>query len=189
MMTPAQRKLISRYRPGSSSDEEFVAEFGVDPRQDRDFVPSELRDAMANQMPGDLEDAMYLAFRFDLSRSWAPLLAQLLEEEWHTSHEDLAEALQDIREPSTVEALFYTAQKRLPYLAYDAAFALAVKCIWALHDIGTDAAIEKLGHLASSEAPPIRAAAKERLAALAARRPEDPVPRYRLARDAKVRPM
>ena len=186
-MTPAQRKLISRYRSGNLSDEEFVAAFGVDPRQDRDFVPSQLRNAIASQVPRDLRYAMYLAFLFDLSRSWAPLLAQLLEEEWHTSHEDLASALQDIRDPSTVEALFCTARKRLRYLAYDDAFALAVKCIWALHDIGTDAAIQKLELLTSSEVPPIRAAAKERLAALAARRPEDPVPRYRLARDARVR--
>jgi hypothetical protein len=186
-MTPAQRTLITRCREGSCSDEELVAEFGVDPHQDRDLVPSLLRDAMANQMPGDVADAMYLAFRFDLSRSWAPLLAQLLEEDWHISHEDLAEALQDIREPSTVDALFRTALKRLPYLSYDAAFALGVKCVWALHDIGTDAAIEKLERLASSETPAIRAAATERLAGLAARRPGDSVPRYREIRDGNVR--
>jgi hypothetical protein len=169
------------------SDDEFVAEFGVDPRQDREFVPAQLRDAIANREPADVECALYLAFRFDLSRSWTSLLAGLLDEEWHTSHESLATALQDIRDPSTVEVLFRTARKRLDYLAYDDAFALAVKCIWALHDIGTEAAIEKLTLLALSEVPPIRRAAEERLTALAARRPEDPVPHYRLVRDAKVR--
>jgi hypothetical protein len=74
------------------------------------------------------------------------------------------------------------------YLAYDDSTALAVKCIWALHDIGTADAIEKLKLLADSAAGAIRQNACERLTALAAKGPEDIKPAYRRARDERLRP-
>ena len=66
------------------------------------------------------------------------------------------------------------AARELPYLAWDDNHALAVKCIWALHDIGTDAAKEKLALLAGSDLEVIRENASELLAELHARRPGDP---------------
>ncbi len=143
--------------------------------------------AMANRAADDLACAMYLGFRFAFTDTWAPLLAELLEQGWHKSHEDIASALQDIRDPSSVGALFRTANKRLSYLEFDEAFALAVKCIWALHDIGTDEAVAGLQQLLLSDVPRIREAARERLLDLAATRPGDPTPDYRIARDARVR--
>ena len=76
-----------------------------------------------------------LAFRFGLSRQWAPLLCKLMEGDWHDSHEDIAHALQNLRLPSTTDCLYRTALRKHDYLAYNDNYALAVKCIWALHDI------------------------------------------------------
>jgi hypothetical protein len=111
----------------------------------------------------------------------------MLQEDWHTSHEDIASALQDIRDPSTVGALFEAALTRHQYLAFDDNYGLARKCIWALHDIGTDEARNKLQILSDSDIEPIRRYALKRLNDLAARRPGDPEPPYRRARDAQVR--
>lgn len=45
---------------------------------------------------------------------------------------------------------------RLPFLEFDEAFALAVKCIWALGDINTPESREKLRLLSQSDNEIIR---------------------------------
>jgi hypothetical protein len=172
---------------GRMSTENFIAKFGVDPRTDHEFVRQELECALNKKSARDVELAMILAHRFVLCASWSTMLAELLHADWHISHEDVASALQDIRDPSTVDALYEAALKRHPYLDYDEAFALAVKCIWALHDIGTGPAREKLALLAQSDNEVIRRNAIKRLSALAARRPGEPEQPYRVAREANVR--
>lgn len=54
----------------------------------------------------------------------------MLDEEWHTAHEDIASALQGTRDLATVDSLFAAAGRRLPYLDDDEALALAVKRLW-----------------------------------------------------------
>jgi hypothetical protein len=123
-MDASKRKLVRELVlvPGRTrriSDDVFVAQFGEDPRINRDIVPAELERAFAERSAIDVEYALILAFHFNLSASWAPLLSRLLQENWHTSHEDIASALQDIRDPSTVGALFEAALTRHQYLAFD----------------------------------------------------------------------
>jgi hypothetical protein len=82
---------------------------------------------------------------------------------WHTRHEDIARALQRLRDPRTVDALFSAALSRHDYLAYDEFFGLARKCTWALADIGTIEAKRRLEQLAGSENPMIAGYARKRL--------------------------
>jgi hypothetical protein len=188
-MDTAKRRLIFAFAQGVLSEESFIAQFGVNPRTTPDIVRTELERAFAERSPDDLECALVLAFVFGLSRKWAPLLCKLIEEDWHHSHEDIADALQDIRGPSTVDRLYRAALRKHDYLAYNDSKSLAVKCIWALHDIGTYEAVEKLKLLSQSAlSAPIRERALKRLSELATRRPGDPEPAYRRARDANVRP-
>lgn len=142
---------------------------------------------MAEKAPGDVEHALILASHFGLSPSYAGILCALLGEDWHFKHEDIAGALQDLREPSAVGSLYEAALRKFGYLAYDDSTALARKCTWALHDIGTPEAIAKLRLLSECQSEVIRGYAAERLASLAARRPEDPAPSYRLARNRALR--
>lgn len=127
------------------------------------------------------------ACKSKIHADWVNVFCDLLDEDWHYSHQDLADTLQDIRDPSAVACLLRAAQKRHEYLAYDDSYALAVNCIWALHDIGTGAAVQALNVLAASDVEIIRDKAKARIHDLAMRRPDDPVPDYRRHRDAKVR--
>jgi len=55
---------------------------------------------------------------------------------------------QDFKFPSSVDFLYCAALKEFGYLRFDEDRALAVKCAYALRDIGTDEAIDKLTLLA-----------------------------------------
>jgi hypothetical protein len=186
-MEETKRQLIFDLALGRIGVEAFVMKFGIDPRIESAFIGQGLDRALAEKASADLEALMILAHRFGLWRGWASILSALLVEPWHTSHEDIADALQDIRDPMAVGALTEAAQTNHKYLAYDDAHALAVKCIWALHDIGSEDAKEKLTALTESKYDVIRCAAQERLKALATRKPGEPEPAYRKWRDLNVR--
>ena len=78
---------------------------------------------------------------------------------WHTQHENIASILQELKAPESVDCLYQAAVVDLDYLDYDEAYALAVKCAWALGAIRTEQAKEKLHMLAKSENPVKRDAA------------------------------
>jgi len=150
-------------------------------------VPRRLRVALVERSADEVELILHLAFAVGLDAEWAGVLGEAIEADWHHSHEDLAGALQDIRDPRSAPVLLRVAETQYPYLGYDNARAFATKCMWALHDIGTDEAIAALEILAGSHVPIIRAKAQERIQALRSRSPGDPIPAYRRARDRRVR--
>ncbi|CDG89183.1 HEAT repeat domain-containing protein [Xenorhabdus bovienii] len=51
----------------------------------------------------------------------------------------------------SVDALYQVSNFELDYLDFDDSYALAVKCIWGLGDIGTPEALEKLKILSISD--------------------------------------
>lgn len=97
-------------------------------------------------------EAFTLAHRSGYTLDLAPVLAAALFGEWHHRHEEVAQALQQLREPASVDALFRAATQILAY-KYDDGAAFARKCTWALADIGTDDARERLRHLATLPKP------------------------------------
>lgn len=170
-MTPAQRDAISKFVLEKAPLQSLFNALGTDPQTNDAFVAEALQRAIDSNNPQDVEAVVSLTWIFGPHEQWAPLLAKLLELDWHCSHEEIANALQDLRDPTTVDALFRVAQKRHAYLAYNDNYALTVKCVWALHDVGTDAAIERLKQLAMTETvEDVGEIVADRLAALAARR-------------------
>lgn len=105
--------------------------------------------------------AFTLAHRRGYTVDLAPVLAAALFGEWHHRHEELAQALQQLREPASVDALFRAATQVLAY-KYDDGAAFARKCTWALADIGTDDARDRLRDLAM-QPEPLGAYAQRRL--------------------------
>lgn len=186
-MDDRERALLSEVVLGVVRLEDYADAMGVDPRADASVIPRLLREALAAHSADDVELVMILAFKAGLFADWAGVIGEALDADWHHSHEDLASALQDIRDPSSVPVLLRAAPKHHGYLDYDDAHALAVKCIWALHDIGTAEAASALEVLTHSATPIIADEALKRLHDLQARRPGDPTPAYRRARDARVR--
>ncbi len=124
---------------------------------------------------------------FGHSRRATPVLCSLLIRDDHEGHEDLADTLQDLRDPKSVECLFDRAQRRLPYLDYNDSSALARRCVWALHDIGTEEAVSKLEALAKDPREEVSNEAADRLLSLRGR--QGSAKPYRTARDAKLGPL
>lgn len=122
---------------------------------------------------------------FGRSQRLTGLLCHLVARDDHYAHEDLANTLQNLRDPATVEVLYDRATRPLEYLAYNDSSALARKCIWALHDIGTSESIGRLSDLANDPREQVAGWAAGRIEALKSRAPGEVKP-YRISRDARL---
>jgi hypothetical protein len=120
--------------------------------------------AAIERADGDaFERALNEAWHANLPAAIGPLLVQALPMTWHTRHEDVVHALQRLREPTAVEALYREATAVHGYLEYDEEFGLARKCTWALADIGTEEARSRLEELSRNANATIAAFAQKRL--------------------------
>jgi hypothetical protein len=162
-MSPSQRELVLELASDRIATAEFLALFPVDPGIDKGYLPRSLEDALLGKNTDDISYLILLGFCFGFPRDSASVLCRLLLEEWHRSHEDIASALQDLKDPGTVDCLYRGAFLRLPYLDFDDAYALAVKCVYALRAVGTDEAKEKLSLLAQSDNEVVARNARMRL--------------------------
>lgn len=98
------------------------------------------------------EDAVYLVFLYENSLyKLVDRLNRLIECDWHEQHENIAMLLQKSRDVSSISCLYNTANAKYEYLDFDDNYALAVKCIWALGDIGNEESKEYLKKLLNSE--------------------------------------
>jgi hypothetical protein len=114
-----------------------------------------IRALYGHSVPGriakDVELALVVCFRFGFSDGHLQPLLTLTFADWHQRHEDMAMAPGKLRSPDSVNALVHLVQWVPAYLEFDDARALAVKAMWALGGIGSEAAHEALKSLASSE--------------------------------------
>ena len=111
----------------------------------------------------DLLCALIVGFNFGFGSEHLNVLSKLVAVDWHYSHEDVVDALDELRSPDTVEALFRATQWIPKSLGYDDSRALAVKAIWALGKISGSEAETRLEALARSEDPILRKTANEQL--------------------------
>lgn len=91
------------------------------------------------------------------------LLIRALPQEWHTRHEDVVSAIQELRCSHAISALEKRAIESPDYLTWDTNLALSRKCLWALADIGTYDARCALERLATATDPLVREYARKRL--------------------------
>lgn len=124
-------------------------------------------EALRRSVAAQDADAFEVALGQTMTRGLCPavfdLLVEALAMHWHTRHEDVALALQDLRDPRAVSVLYAAALTIHEYLAFDDGFSLARKCTWALADIGTREARSRLVDLAGADNPSIAGYAQRRL--------------------------
>lgn len=163
-MNESQKRAIIDFvvRPGSGK-RAVDAALGFDIDADPQAVVSLLQEAKRLGDASSIECALMIAHGRTGDLDIVPTLIDLLRSTAHERHEDLARWLQDLRDPRAVEALYDVALTKYEYLAYDDSHALARKCTWALADIGTVNAQEKLGLLAGCDDPEIAGYAQKRL--------------------------
>lgn len=123
-----------------------------------------LRDAVERRAAGDLEAALIVCSRFDLSAAHKDLLCTLANEDWHHSQEEIISHLDDLRDASLIPA-FVRATKWLPtHMAWDEDNrGLALRAIRAIAKIGDPKADQALADLAREEHPGMRALAERKL--------------------------
>ena len=166
-MTEEQRKLcrdLIIFPNGQSriTKEEFLRRFPSAVEHGK-LASRLLEDAYRAQDGEDLECALTIGFAFGFAPEHTKTLCHLVEADWHVRHEDVVSALDKLRSPETVEALFRATQWIPKSLEYDDSRALAVKAIWALGKIPGTEAEAKLEMLARSENTILRQNAVEQL--------------------------
>jgi hypothetical protein len=95
-----------------------------------------------------LSNTLTVIFKDGADEDFTDLLLLLLDEDWHTSEEDIVELLEIIKDPKATNKLYEVA---INVPDYDEMRALAKKCMWALSSINTNESIEKLKKLAKSD--------------------------------------
>ncbi|WP_226499105.1 hypothetical protein [Pseudomonas sp. MWU16-30322] len=111
-----------------------------------DYLRAELETALEMKDADSVECLLIFGAVFGFTQDCADVLCRLLVEDWHISHESIARELKVFKFPAAVDYLFRAALTCYPYIVSE--HALGVKCIHALHEIGTDNAKEKLCLLA-----------------------------------------
>jgi hypothetical protein len=122
-----------------------------------------LEQAYNGRNSDELECALLVRFSFGFGLEHATILCQLVDEDWHQSHEDAVWALDQLRTPMAIEPFFRATQWVPGYLDYDEARALAVKAIWGLGNRPGSDAKAKLEVLARSNDIIMRRNAEEQL--------------------------
>jgi len=144
--------------------EKFFRDFTGGVQKEPAYFYDLLETAFLEKSPDDVEFSLIAVGSFGyLTTEYIGLLIKLMDSDWHHEHETIASIFQDFKSPETVDCLYRAALKEFEYLAYDDAHALAIKCIWALLEIHTEEAREKLELLAQSDIEAIRERALKRL--------------------------
>lgn len=114
-------------------------------------LAEKLQNAVLSRDADEIESVLVEMYKSGPKHEFVTQLNQLLTLDCHQRHEDIVQTLQELKDPSSVDVLYRTALKTFEYLDYDECFGLARKCTWALADIGTPEAKEKLCELSKSD--------------------------------------
>lgn len=155
-MTPEQRDLalglvIVPGRPLPDKDA-FLAAWGT--RDGSQLGVEQLEGATDREDGTDVEFALVICFSFGLRPELLPTLTRLTDASFHQAHENIASALDDLRDPRSIPALLRLAATVPDYLAWDENRALARKAIFGLGNLQTaqaDAALDQLARTADPQ--------------------------------------
>jgi PBS lyase HEAT-like repeat len=148
---------------GDCSHELFRMQFRPEVVDKHGLTLELLRKARDQNNAANVYPALFLGFVFGFVADHVPVLCDLLKADWHFQHEDIVSAIDTLRDERAVPTLYEAALANHEYLDYDEFYALARKAVWALADIGTESAIEKLRLLDDGDNPVKAAYAIEQL--------------------------
>ena len=153
-MTETDKKLVKDFALGKLTEVEFLESFSEDLNQPSNYIFKALEYSLNAKDRSYLDHVFLLGFKlshFEFDGQFVDMLNALLIEEWHYKHEDIARLLQKLRSPKSVGSLYQAANTYYDYLEYNDCEALIVKCAYALGDINTKEAREKLRLMSESE--------------------------------------
>jgi hypothetical protein len=162
-MTERQQRAILDFTLGRIGGDAVSAALGFDIDGDAEAAFRLLVEAARVGDAASIECALLIARDRTADIDLVPTLIALLGSPRHREHEEIALWLQDLRDPRAVDALHAAALAKHAYLEHDSGYALARKCTWALADIGTIEAQERLRRLADGADREIAGYARKRL--------------------------
>lgn len=165
-MTPGQRGLILALvtAPGGPepiATHSVLSAFGM--TDGIELVRRLVQESVASRSAMDLELALIGASVFGIPDDLGDLLIDLLDADWHHSHEELVSLLGQLRARRAVPALTRMAVWIPGYLEFDESRALARKAIHALAHIPGNEATNALEALAASGPPELAKVAQRQL--------------------------
>jgi hypothetical protein len=101
-MNHEQQKLVFDLMFKRISREKFIELFFVEGDIPEDYVCQELEAALAIKDADSVECLLIIGFIFGFSRGCPDVLGRLLIEDWHVCHEDIASALQSLKNNGSV---------------------------------------------------------------------------------------
>ena len=145
-----KKLMLKKYRK-EISFQQLQKEFLKNDDERIEYIKTELEKAY-NEKNGDsvyiLISAIYM---FELySEKFVDILCKLTKEEWHGKQEDIVFYLQQLELPSTIDCIYELVTSNFEKYRLDDNFALVRKCCFALGDINTPKAKEKLELLLQS---------------------------------------
>ena len=165
-MKAEEKLLVSKLYFSQITKEQFLEQYPIDLKHNEGHIYSCVKEAFDNKNADDLSLALTLiifCINIIYTNEFVELLCLLLKEKWHQEHENIVMMLESIKSPKSVDVLYDTAITKFDYLDYDDSIPLATKCIYALGEINTEKAREKLKLLADSDEPIIKEEAKKQL--------------------------
>src|ERR1700731_4568433 len=100
----ALSKLVYHLRNKKITREQFFSETGIT-SDGKSFALQFLKEAVAKKDRVNVEVGLGLAFEFGFSPEHVDILINLVQADWHISHEDVVSALDDLSDPKAVDAL------------------------------------------------------------------------------------
>ena len=143
---------------GELSLEEFKKQCPLNIVENPMYIKKSLEEAIKAKDENDFERLHTIVWVFKLYNinAYIELFCKVAKEYWHHSHEDIANLLEEVASPKTINAIYDLAIMKLDYMEYDEFFNIARKCTYALGYINTPKAKEKLELLAQNENELIR---------------------------------
>lgn len=163
-MRSVDEQDLDKLMLGTVSKDRFLELIKVKSENLGDELSEMLNYAYKQHSDVNVETALYLVFTYELfSENYIDVLNNIILCDWHEQHENIAMLVQRLKSPKSVYYLYVSINQKYSYLEYDDSYALAVKCIWALGDIGNEEAKEYLMKLLNSENEIIVENAKKQL--------------------------
>ncbi|MFY0602135.1 MAG: hypothetical protein JXR03_20840 [Cyclobacteriaceae bacterium] len=164
-MTDNEKDLIMQLTLGSIDQGSFLKKFGKGLESIPYYIHENLKNALILEDADFVEYGLLLGFNFSFpeKQDFINVLSSLLLQEWHYKHEDIARILQKLKSPESVDSLYQAVNTDYEYLEYNNCEALIVKCAYALGDINTEEAREKLRLMSESDNEIIQEAGKKQL--------------------------
>ncbi len=157
-MTDTDKQLLAELDYSIISVDTFLKRFSVDITKDKEFVKKEIRAAIEDANPDEIQMTLSLIWLSGNASEYIDILNELLIDPNHISHQRVARELQELASPTTISFVRKALESNFDYLeyTYSDSDALAKWFSWILISIGTTEAIDLMKEYCNSANEGIR---------------------------------